>query len=77
MLGRIFLPDESFMKKIRSLCDIYGTVFIADSVQCMTMGEVCRFFSQDHYGVEADLYTMAKGMGNGLPHWRGAHLSQV
>ncbi|MFH6982144.1 aspartate aminotransferase family protein [Marinoscillum luteum] len=65
-VGGIFLPDESFMKKIRSLCDIYGTVFIADSVQC-GYGRSGRFFSQDYYGVEADLYTMAKGMGNGFP----------
>ncbi|WP_421898706.1 aspartate aminotransferase family protein [Marinoscillum sp.] len=65
-VGGIYLPDESFMKKIRSLCDIYGTVFIADSVQC-GYGRSGRFFSQDYYGVEADLYTMAKGMGNGFP----------
>jgi len=41
-------------------------VFIADSVQC-GYGRSGKFFSHDYAGVNADIYTMAKGMGNGFP----------
>ena len=54
------------MQKIRSLCDEYGAVYIADSVQC-GYGRTGKFFSHDFAGVNADIYTMAKGMGNGFP----------
>ena len=33
-VGGINVADDSFLKKIRSLCDEYGAVYIADSVQC-------------------------------------------
>lgn len=62
----IFLPDHAFVQRIRSLCDAHGAVFIADSVQC-GYGRSGRFFSHDFFGVSADLYTLAKGMGNGFP----------
>ncbi|HEX2845711.1 MAG TPA: aminotransferase class III-fold pyridoxal phosphate-dependent enzyme [Chitinophagaceae bacterium] len=65
-VGGINVADESFLKKIRSLCDEYGTVYIADSVQC-GYGRSGKFFSHDFAGVNADIYTMAKGMGNGFP----------
>lgn len=65
-VGGINIADDSFLKKIRSLCDEYGAVYIADSVQC-GYGRSGKFFSHDFAGVNADIYTMAKGMGNGFP----------
>jgi len=65
-VGGINVADVSFLKKIRSLCDQYGSVYIADSVQC-GYGRSGKFFSHDFAGVNADIYTMAKGMGNGFP----------
>jgi acetylornithine/N-succinyldiaminopimelate aminotransferase len=65
-VGGINVADNSFLKKIRSLCDEYGAVYIADSVQC-GYGRTGKFFSHDFAGVNADIYTMAKGMGNGFP----------
>jgi acetylornithine/N-succinyldiaminopimelate aminotransferase len=65
-VGGINVAASYFLQKIRSLCDEYGAVFIADSVQC-GYGRSGKFFSQDHAGVNADIYTMAKGMGNGFP----------
>ena len=65
-VGGINVAEESFLKKIRSLCDKYGAVYIADSVQC-GYGRTGKFFSHDFAGVNADIYTMAKGMGNGFP----------
>ena len=65
-VGGINLASNSFLQKIRSLCDEYNAVFIADSVQC-GYGRSGKFYSQDYSGVNADIYTMAKGMGNGFP----------
>ncbi len=65
-VGGIHVAAHSFLKKIRSLCDEYNAVFIADSVQC-GYGRSGLFYAHDHSGVNADIYTMAKGMGNGFP----------
>jgi acetylornithine aminotransferase len=65
-VGGINVADNSFLKKIRSLCDEHGAVYIADSVQC-GYGRSGKFFSHDFAGVNADIYSMAKGMGNGFP----------
>ncbi len=65
-VGGINVASESFLQKIRSLCDAHNAVFIADSVQC-GYGRSGKFFSHDFAGVDADIYSMAKGMGNGFP----------
>lgn len=65
-VGGINVAADSFLKKIRALCTEYGAVYIADSVQC-GYGRSGKFFSHDFAGVQADIYTMAKGMGNGFP----------
>ncbi|MDN3657980.1 aminotransferase class III-fold pyridoxal phosphate-dependent enzyme [Ferruginibacter paludis] len=65
-VGGINVASDSFLQKIRSLCDNYNAVYIADSVQC-GYGRTGKFYSHDHSGVNADIYTMAKGMGNGFP----------
>jgi acetylornithine aminotransferase len=65
-VGGINVAEEGFLKTIRRLCDKHGAVYIADSVQC-GFGRSGKFFSHDFGGVNADIYTMAKGMGNGFP----------
>jgi acetylornithine/N-succinyldiaminopimelate aminotransferase len=65
-VGGINVATESFLQLIRKKCDEYGSVFIADSVQC-GYGRTGRFYSHDFAGIDADIYTMAKGMGNGFP----------
>ncbi len=65
-VGGINVADDSFLRLIRSLCDKHGALYIADSVQC-GYGRSGKFFSHDFAGVNADIYTMAKGMGNGFP----------
>lgn len=65
-VGGINIAEDTFLQKIRSLCDEYGAIYIADSVQC-GYGRSGKFFSHDFAGVNADIYTMAKGMGNGFP----------
>ncbi len=65
-VGGINVATDSFLQLIRRLCDQNDAIFIADSVQC-GYGRTGKFFSHDHAGVNADIYTMAKGMGNGFP----------
>jgi acetylornithine aminotransferase len=65
-VGGIHVGGDSFLQTIRTLCDQYGALYIADSVQC-GYGRSGKFFSHDYAGVNADIYSMAKGMGNGFP----------
>ena len=65
-VGGINVASDDFLQAIRQLCNDYNAVFVADSVQC-GYGRSGSFFSHDYAGVQADIYTMAKGMGNGFP----------
>ena len=62
----IYEASDVFLQAIRENCNQYGAVYIADSVQC-GYGRTGQFFAHDHAGVHADIYSMAKGMGNGFP----------
>ncbi|WP_454673809.1 4-aminobutyrate--2-oxoglutarate transaminase [Achromobacter pestifer] len=56
----------AFLQALRAYCTQHGIVLIADEIQsgfCRT-GE---WFATTHAGIEADLYTLAKSMGGGLP----------
>jgi len=65
-VGGIRIANNEFLQLIRRFCDQYGAVMIADSVQC-GYGRSGQFFAHDYAGIAADIYTMAKGMGNGFP----------
>jgi acetylornithine/N-succinyldiaminopimelate aminotransferase len=65
-VGGIKVASESFLQLIRKLCTEYGAVFIADEVQC-GYGRTGKFYALDYAEVNADIYSMAKGMGNGFP----------
>jgi len=65
-VGGINVASVSFLQLIRALCDEHNAVFIADSVQC-GYGRSGNFYSHDFAEVNADIYSMAKGMGNGFP----------
>ena len=65
-VGGIRVASDAFLRSIREHCDQSGALMIADSVQC-GYGRTGHFFAHDHAGISADIYTMAKGMGNGFP----------
>lgn len=79
-VGGIYEASPDFLQLIRQLCDTYGAVYIADSVQC-GYGRSGQFFAHDIAGVNADIYSIAKGMGNGFPiggiliapHFKASH----
>ncbi len=65
-VGGINVANNSFLQLLRKLCTQHNAVYIADSVQC-GHGRTGKFFAHDYAGVDADIYSMAKGMGNGFP----------
>ncbi len=65
-VGGIRPASQEFLRKIRSLCDKHNAVYIADAVQC-GCGRSGQYYSHDWAGVDADIYSMAKGIGNGFP----------
>ena len=62
----IYEPSLEFINGLRLLCDKYGCLLILDEIQS-GYGRTGKFFAHQHYGVRADIITMAKGMGNGFP----------
>ncbi len=65
-LGGIYVGTDEFWRSARQLCDRFGAILISDSVQC-GYARSGKFFSHQFSGVEPDLITTAKGMGNGFP----------
>ena len=62
----IMVETVEFLRAVRALCDKYGAVYIADEIQC-GCGRTGRYFATDWADIRADIYTMAKGIGNGFP----------
>jgi acetylornithine aminotransferase len=65
-VGGIMIPTVEFLSKIKELCDQYNTVLILDEVQS-GYGRSGYFFAHQEFGIEPDIITTAKGMGNGFP----------
>jgi acetylornithine aminotransferase len=62
----IIEPTDEFLRGLRELCDKYDAILILDEVQS-GYGRTGHFFAHQSSGIEADVITMAKGMGNGFP----------
>ncbi|MEG3047171.1 MAG: aminotransferase class III-fold pyridoxal phosphate-dependent enzyme [Mucinivorans sp.] len=65
-VGGVQQASVEFLRTIRELCTRDGAIYVADSVQC-GCGRSGSYFSHDWAGVDADIYTMAKGIANGFP----------
>ncbi|HEV8139479.1 MAG TPA: acetyl ornithine aminotransferase family protein [Pyrinomonadaceae bacterium] len=57
---------EGFLKGLRRICDEHGIVLVVDEVQS-GMGRTGKMFATQHYGVDADIVCIAKGIASGLP----------
>lgn len=64
--GGYLVPPDSFFPALRKLCDKYGIMLIADEVQS-GMGRTGKWWAIEHFGVEPDIITSAKGIASGLP----------
>ena len=65
-VGGIHLPTDSFLQLLSKKCNETGALLILDEVQS-GYGRTGKFFAHQYSGIEADLITIAKGMGNGFP----------
>ena len=65
-IGGIRIPEKAFMQELRELCTRHNTVLILDEVQS-GYGRSGKFFAFQHCGITPDIFTTAKGMGNGFP----------
>jgi 4-aminobutyrate aminotransferase len=64
--GGYVVPPMEFAKELRKLADQHNILLIADEVQTGYM-RTGKFLALDNFGIEADIYTMAKAVGGGLP----------
>ncbi|MBS0377368.1 MAG: acetyl ornithine aminotransferase family protein [Proteobacteria bacterium] len=64
--GGYLVPPDGFLQGLRALCDRHGILLIFDEVQS-GIGRTGRMFASEHFGVKADIMTLAKGLGSGLP----------
>ena len=65
-VGGIQVPDDQFMRDLRSACTATNTVLIIDEIQS-GYGRSGKFFAHQYAGIKADIVTVAKGICNGLP----------
>ncbi len=64
--GGYIVPPDGFYPALRKLCDKHGILMILDEVQC-GMGRTGKWWAIEHFGVEPDMITTAKGIASGLP----------
>lgn len=64
--GGFNIVPKDFMVALRKLCDDQGILLIADEIQT-GFARTGKMFAMEHYGIEADVVTLAKGLAGGLP----------
>jgi len=64
--GGVYPATTEFLTGLRQLCDRHGLLLIFDEVQC-GMGRSGRLLAGQYYGVDPDLFTLAKALGGGMP----------
>ena len=64
--GGYLVPPAQFHQRLRELTTRHGMLLVADEVQT-GMGRTGRMFGCEHFGVQADIVTMAKGIASGMP----------
>ena len=64
--GGYVVPPSAFMKGLRDICDRNGIMLIFDEVQS-GFGRTGKWFAQEHFAVQPDIMTVAKGIASGLP----------
>lgn len=64
--GGFIAPPKEYFKKLKKICEKNSILMIADEIQT-GMGRTGHMFAMDYYGVEADITTVAKSLGAGMP----------
>jgi len=66
-VGGFIVPPKDYFKRVYEITKKHGGLFISDEVQTAWGRTGDKWFGIEHYGVEPDIMTSAKGMGNGVP----------
>jgi 4-aminobutyrate aminotransferase len=66
-VGGFIVPPKDYFKRVYEITKNHGGLFISDEVQTAWGRTGDKWFGIEHYGVEPDIITSAKGMGNGVP----------
>jgi acetylornithine/N-succinyldiaminopimelate aminotransferase len=64
--GGVWVAPPGYLEGVRALCDRTGALLVVDEVQT-GLGRTGRWFGFEHFGVNPDVVTLAKALGNGLP----------
>ena len=64
--GGYVVPPDGFLPRLREITRGHGILLVADEVQT-GFGRTGRFFAVEHWDVQPDIVTMAKGIASGLP----------
>ncbi|MCW5622658.1 MAG: aspartate aminotransferase family protein [Burkholderiales bacterium] len=64
--GGVQMPDGDYLAQLRALCDRHGWLLMLDEVQT-GMGRTGNWFAYQCTGVQPDVFTLAKGLANGVP----------
>jgi acetylornithine/N-succinyldiaminopimelate aminotransferase len=64
--GGVLPVDPAFIKQLAELCKQQDLLLILDEIQT-GMGRTGKLFAYEHYGIEPDIFTLAKGLGSGFP----------
>ena len=64
--GGFVVPPKEFYQRIREICNKHGVLLIIDEVQT-GIARTGKVFAHEHYGITADLVTIAKSMAGGIP----------
>ncbi|MCC5938170.1 MAG: aspartate aminotransferase family protein [Lunatimonas sp.] len=63
--GGIRPANPQYLQQLRNYCDEHRILLIFDEIQC-GVGRTGQYFAKDHYGVQPDIMTLAKGLGGGM-----------
>ena len=64
--GGYVVPHPGFLKRLREVTRKHGILLIADEVQC-GMGRTGKLFASEHFDLQPDIVTLAKGIASGMP----------
>ncbi len=64
--GGYVVPPKRFHQKLKQLCDDYEILYVADEIQT-GMGRTGKMFACDHFEIDPDIFTVAKGIASGMP----------
>lgn len=70
--GGVHVPPADYLQAVKALCDKHDVLLIIDEIQA-GMGRTGKFFAYQHFGIQPDIVTLAKGLAGGVPI--GAFLS--